>query len=241
MTNCPQPGVQTHCYGNCTISYYPNYPSSTRLGAFCLPSNTQLKDQLLYNAGIQTRFNNLHAINYLLMGVWIAFVLSLIWLVLVQFIPKYIYWLALVIALFMLIVAMFVFFIGSGNTLSQSQGWDIVLGILCLALAAVLVFYSIKNRKQIYVTGCFLEIAGEYLKKHLSTLIWVLIFIGITFLFGFILTFEYLAFVSTGTPTFNSANVYYTLYNNWFSVLVLVVQALWGLSFFRDACKNDII
>ena len=64
------------------------------------------------------------------------------------------------------------------------------------------------------------------------------IFIALTFLFGFILSFEYLAFTSQGTPTFNPNNVYYTLYNNWFAVLVLVVQGLWGLSFFRDMCKH---
>jgi len=121
-----------------------------------MPSDPALKDQLLYNAGIKSRFDNLHAINYLFMGLWIAFVLSLIWLALVHFLPKYIYWIALIIALFMLIVAMFVFFIGSGNTLSQSTGWDIVLGIVCLALAVILVLYSIFHRKHIYITGCFL-------------------------------------------------------------------------------------
>ena len=83
-----------------------------------MPTDPALKDQLLYNAGIATRFNNLHSIGYLFMGVWIAFVLSLIWLALVQFLPKFIYWIAMIIALFMLIVAMFVLFIGSGNTLS---------------------------------------------------------------------------------------------------------------------------
>ena len=203
-----------------------------------MPSDPTLKDQLLYNAGITQRFDNLHAINYLLMGVWIAFVLSLIWLALVQFLPKYIYWIALIIALFMLIVTMFVLFIGSGNTLSGSTGWDIVLGILCLVMAVILVLYSITHRKQIYITGCFLEISGEYIKRHWTTLIWVPIFVGLTFLFGFILTFEYLAFTSSGTPTFNSQNVYYSLYNNWFTVTFLVVQALWGLSFFRDMCTS---
>lgn len=138
------------------MAYYPNYPSSTRLGSFCLPSDPTLKNQLLYDAGIERRFNSLHALNYLFMGVWIAFVLSLIWLVLVQCLPKIIYWIAMVLALFLLVVAMFVFFIGSGNTLVNGQGWAILLGIVCLVLAVVIVLYSWTHRKQIYITGCFL-------------------------------------------------------------------------------------
>jgi len=68
------------------------------------------------------------------------------------------------------------------------------------------------------------------------------IFVALTFLFGFILSFEYLALTSRGTPTFNSSSVYYILYNNWFAVTVLVVQGLWGLSFFRDMCNHfDIL
>ena len=174
------------------------------------------------------------------MGLWIAFVLSIIWLVLVQFLPKAMYWVGLILALFMLLVAMFVFWIGSGNTLVEGQGWAIILGIVCLVLFVVLILYSWVHRKQIYITACFLEIAGTYLRQHLTTLIWVPIFIAVTFLFGFILSFEYLAFTSRGTPTFNPKNVYYSLYNNWFAVMVLVIQGLWGFSFFRDSCTSFV-
>lgn len=50
-------------------------------------------------------------------GLGIAFGLSIIWLIVVQFLPKAAYWIALLIAAVMLLVAMLVFFIGSGNTL----------------------------------------------------------------------------------------------------------------------------
>ena len=175
------------------------------------------------------------------MGVWIAFLLSIIWLVLVQFLPKAIYWVGMILAIVMLVIAMFVFWIGSGNTLVQGQGWAIFLGIVCLALIVIIILYSWFHRKQIYITGCFLEIAGTYLRQHLSTLIWIPIFVVITFLFGFLLVFEYLALTSRGVPTFNPKNVYYSLYNNWFAVMVLVIQALWGFSFFRDSCIYSII
>ena len=79
--------------------------------------------------------------------------------------------------------------------------------------------------------------AGDELKKNWSTLIWAPIFIAISFLFGLLLVFEYLAFSSTGTPNLSNGAVYYSNASSWFGNLLLVVQALWGLSFFRDCCK----
>lgn len=92
----------------------------------------------------------------MLAGLGIAFGLSIIWVILVQLVPKAVYWIALIIAALMLFVAMLVFFIGSGNTLVEGQGWAILLGIVCLALLVAVVLYAVFNRKQIYLVGCFL-------------------------------------------------------------------------------------
>lgn len=89
-------------------------------------------------------------------GLGIAFGISIIWLFLVQFLPKAMYWIALLIAAIMLFVSMLVFFIGSGNTLVEGQGWAILLGLICLGLLVAVILYSIFNRRQIYLVGCFL-------------------------------------------------------------------------------------
>lgn len=89
-------------------------------------------------------------------GLGIAFGISIIWLFLVQFLPKAMYWIALLTAAIMLFVSMLVFFIGSGNTLVEGQGWAILLGLICLGFLVAVILYSIFNRKQIYLVGCFL-------------------------------------------------------------------------------------
>lgn len=44
VDDCPQQGVPTNCFGKaCTPNFYPNYPSSSTLGALCLPSDPTLK------------------------------------------------------------------------------------------------------------------------------------------------------------------------------------------------------
>jgi hypothetical protein len=219
------------------LTYYPNTPVSNRLGSFCLPTDPTLRSQLLASAGLSSKFNNIKALDYLLVGVGISFGLSIIWLLLVQFLPKAMFWVALLLAAVMLFIAMLVFLIGAGSTLVDGQGWAIIIGIVCLVLLVAVVLYAFLNRKQIYLAGCFLEVASESLKEHLSTLIWVPIFIALSFLFGWLLVFEYIAFASAGTPYLSSTGaIYYYNSNNWFGVLVLVVQGLWGLSFFRDSC-----
>ncbi len=89
-------------------------------------------------------------------GLGIAFGISIIWLLIVQFLPKAAFWIALLIAALMLFVAMLVFFIGSGNTLVDGQGWAIIMGLICLGMLVIVVLYSIFNRRQIYLVGCFL-------------------------------------------------------------------------------------
>lgn len=115
-----------------------------------------------------------------------------------------------------------------------------MLGLVCLAFLVAVILYAIFNRKQIYIVGCFLEIAGDYLKQHWSTLIWVPIFIGITFLFGLLVVFQYLAFSSSGSLTLNQGEVYYSTFISWFTKLVLTIETLWGLSFFRDMCNSPL-
>ena len=66
------------------------------------------------------------------------------------------FWVALLIAAFMLFVTMLVFFIGSGNTLVDGQGWAIIFGIICLGLLIAVILYGVFNRKAIYLAGCFL-------------------------------------------------------------------------------------
>jgi len=176
-----------------------------------------------------------------MIGLGISFGLSLLWLVLVQLLPFAMFWVALVIAAFMLFVTMLVFFIGSGNTLVDGKGWAIILGIVCLALFVTVLLYGFFNRKSIYLAGCFLQVAGQQLRNKWSVLIWVPIFIAISFLFGLLLAFEYLAFSSVGTPNWANGAVYYANGSSWFGNLLLVIQGLWGLSFFRDCCKYQLI
>lgn len=55
------------------------------------------------------------AIDYLLIGLAIAFGISLFWMLLVQFLPKFAIWVMFIFSAVLLIIASVIAFYGSGN------------------------------------------------------------------------------------------------------------------------------
>lgn len=60
----------------------------------------------------------------------------------------------------------------------------------------------------------------------------------LTILFCILIMFQYLAFSSVQTPRQVNDSVYLKLTSSAWFMIPLVIETLWGLSFFRDACKN---
>ena len=200
MDDCPTAGVPARCYGDCSISYYPNYPSESRLGAMCLPEDESAKERLLLNAGLGDTFNAVTAIKYLLIGVAIAFGLAIIWFILALCLPKIAVWLAVFGAAVLLLVTAIIFFIASNNSLSAGKGWAIFFGIICVLLMLLLVLYACFHSKQLKVCGAFLDVGADCIRANCAVLLYIPLFVAFTFLFGILTVFEYLAFASTGSP-----------------------------------------
>jgi hypothetical protein len=68
-------------------------------------------------------------------------------------------------------------------------------------------------------------------------LLYILLFIVLTFLFGILIVFQYLSFSSVAAPNFSKDTLYSTLTRSFWFMAPLVIETLWGLSFLRDACN----
>jgi hypothetical protein len=79
------------------------------------------------------------------------------------------------------------------------------------------------------------------LKSKVMTFLYILLFMVLTFVFGILIVFQYLAFSSVAAPSFNKDQLYEQLSRNFWFMAPLVIETLWGLSFLRDACKYVII
>lgn len=94
----------------------------------------------------------------------ISLALGLIWMILVQFFPKVMVWVAMILAIILLLILAIVFFANSGGSLSQATGWAIIAGIIALVIGLVLILYLINHRKRLKLCGVFLENATYMLK-----------------------------------------------------------------------------
>lgn len=99
-----------------------------------------------------------------MIGLGIATGISLLWMILVQFLPKIMVWVAFALAIIMLIITGIVFLVDNNTMLRNAKGWAIFLGIVCLLLALLLIFYVVVNRRRIKLCGAFLKHATTMLK-----------------------------------------------------------------------------
>ena len=121
-------------------------------------------------------------------------------------------------------------------TKSKGSGWAILAGVLCIIFVLVFLIYLILHRERISIAGSFLKTTAKYLKSNFLLFLYIPVYIGLTFLFGLLTVFEYLAFSCFGNPEFSRSSIYYSLPIQAFWTFLLVIQTIWGLSFFRDSC-----
>ena len=143
------------------------------------------------------KWNSLKAKDYLLMAVGISVFISLIWMLLVQFLPRIAIWIGFILAIILLLIAAIIFFTSAKSYLYDAGDWSIVMGIFCVIFLIMLLGYVFMHRSKISLAGRFLEVAGQSLCANITKFLYIPLFIAITFLFGILLVFQYLAFSST--------------------------------------------
>jgi preprotein translocase subunit SecG len=147
-------------------------------------------------------------------------------------------WVAFILAILLLIATAIIFFVDAGSTLASATGWAIFLGLLALVIALIIIAYIIMHRNKIQYCGVFLQNASLMIReKCVMTLLYIPLFMLFTILFCILIVFEYLSFSSVASPVQESGSLYLKLVRSFWFMAPLVIQTLWGLSFFRDACN----
>lgn len=207
-----------------------------------MPNNEQARNKLEKQTNIIYEKDRIQSVKLLLIGLGIATGISLIWMLLVQFLSKFIVWVALGMAVLLLLITSIVFLVHNSTKLKDSQGWAIFLAILGLIIAFLIVFYVIVHRRRINICGAFLKHSTTMLKENWKTFLYIPIFMVLTFIFGILTVFEYIAFSSYSQPTFDPQHsLYLELNKSWVLIVLLAIQTLWGLSFLRDTCTHKSI
>lgn len=181
-----------------------------------------------------------NSFNTLLICLGIAVVLSIIFLILVQFFPKPMSQAVVYLGfLIVLAVAVLIFLYPTSNTTGQ-----IVVGIILAILAILILATILCHRSSIKICGAFLAESTRFVKDNPCVLVYIPIFILLLAGFLVMMLQEYRSFMTSGTATFDaSSSLYYLSTGTGQTILtvLLVIQFIWGLSFLKEACKSMFI
>lgn len=172
-------------------------------------------------AGLDTKFNAISSIRYLMTGIGITFGIAFIWLIIVQCLPHFVIFLAFFVSAVLLVIAAIIAFVGANTHFIDFKGWAIFFGVGFVLLLILLIYYVCAHKKQLKLCGCFLDVAGDCFKKNLTIIFYVILFLALTVGFIVLIIFQYLAFSSYGAPVQNG--VYYENKRNWFLTFLLVI------------------
>lgn len=125
----------------------------------------------------------------LLIGVGVTFGLALLWMLLVQFLPRAAVWIALGVSAALLLLAAVYCFLGAHSHFSEDSGLAIVVGIVFILFFLLIILYVCFHKRQVELCGCFLEVATDCLRDNLRSLLYLLLFISLTILFIVLLVF----------------------------------------------------
>jgi hypothetical protein len=118
-----------------------------------------------------------------LIGLGIAFGLSILWMLLTQFLPKVSIWLTFIFTMVVLLITAIIFFVGSSTSLSDSKGWAIFFGIILLAIFLFFLYYIVFHRKQINISIQFITIATDCFKENLGLILFIILFLVLSISF----------------------------------------------------------
>lgn len=100
--------------------------------------------------------DSLTAIDILLISFGISVGISLLWMLLTHYLPRFVTWIAFVLAIILLVITAIVFLVDSRTALIRATGWGIFFGLLAIIIALILLFYLIVHNKRIKYTSIFL-------------------------------------------------------------------------------------
>lgn len=214
------------------VSYYDSYADVGRIGAFCLPANEELRNQLLENAGLQSKNLFMNSIDVIQLCLLFAVALSIVYLCMIQCcaraMTKVIVGLALVI-LVALTVCLFIY--------PTDHPAKVPLAIIIIVLFLVLACSYFEHRREIDMLGIFMEHSTKVLKDdRCCVFAYILLFWAFTFGFLMLLIWEFKCFWGGGELSFDKDKSVFWEFKGVGSTILTVLlglQAYWGLSFLK--------
>lgn len=182
----------------------------------------------------------MNSIDMIGLSMLIALGMSVLYCVLVQCCPKVMNKFVLFAALLVLLgltICLFIY--------PTSHGFKLPLGIVLAIIFFILLFCLCKYWDHIRIQGVFLQAATRMLREEkCCAFFYIPLFLA--FLTGFLalLIFEFKCYWGGGQITFDNTKSVFWEFEGAGSIVLtvfLVIQAIWGLSFLKEACNGFLI
>jgi MFS family permease len=165
--------------------------------------------------------------------------MGLLWMILVQCIPRII---STVVTVLAIIAIGFLGIIVISGRISKLSSWVcVVLGLILLGIAVMfacfLCFYRLRNK----LINIFLDWSTHFLKDHMLYYLYPFIFIALTVGLIVLCMFQHLAYLSNADPTHQDGDIYLNLSTNTPLFILNLIEFVWGLQFLKDSCKFTAI
>lgn len=133
--------------------------------------------------------DSLTSIDVLLASFGISFAISLLWMLLVHYLPRIMVWVAFILAIILLVITAIVFLVDSKTSLLRASGWGIFLGLLAIVIAILLLLYLIIHNRSLSYCSIFLQNAKLMLTSKCIIVLYILLFLVLTILFCILIVF----------------------------------------------------
>ncbi len=173
---------------------YTSQVDFTRLGGFCAPVDEASRERLMKTANLEQKWNFLNIYDCIRISLLISLGLGLVWMLLVQCIPRAMSTIVTALAIVSLAFLGIIFLSGKVTRVNSWVTTLIGLGLLGVGVmfACFLCFYRLRNK----LISIFLDWATYLLKDQCMTFFYIFIFMGFTAGLIVLCMFQHLAYLS---------------------------------------------
>lgn len=173
-------------------------------------------------------------INRILLCAIVAVAVSILYCFLVQLIPMAMNYFSVIIGLIIMFTVLIITFL-----YPSSRALKICVLTILLLMIIMIIFIVVQNKGNLKYHAVFLKYSARMVADRPGVIVYILIFMAALFLFVFIVLVELRAFWSSGKLVFDMNNIYYefTPKTTIIWTCVVAVQAIWGISFLKEACN----
>lgn len=205
VSTCPSSSdLELTCRPNSKVpscsstTIYQSNVGFDRLGGFCTPMDSSAQSLLLRSANLQNNWNFLDIIDTVLISMLISFGIGVIWIILVQLIPRIMAAVAIYLAILTLIGLGILLLVDTSINVSQTL--KIIVAILLIILSLLFASYLCFYRKRNSLIGIFLDWGTKCLRQRIVYVFYIIIFIIFTFGLFCLCLFQHIAFTSYQDP-----------------------------------------